>query len=180
MYYNFLWYIRHFLWTILNLRGDSLIYTSSLESFPILIKGYKVTRKTVWKIADPYNIIIYIKNGCCTIELMGEKFDLYKGDIFFIPADTVYLRKPLRDEFCEMIYLHFALPSPVTLTLPEENERVINGIMEEYRIGREITAASAYRSMLFLENLTKRCDKTKDIEKDIDEKGGKGSGRKIY
>ncbi len=86
-----------------------MIYHYKLNEFPQVISAYSVIRKTVWSVADPNHILIFIKNGSCRIKLLNEVYVLSAGDIIYIPANTQYIRTPFDDEFCEMYYIHFTL-----------------------------------------------------------------------
>lgn len=84
-----------------------MIYHFTCSRLPQIYSVYSVIRKTVWKIADPYHIIIFVKSGHCQIELNNSIVSLEAGDLFYIPANVLYTRRPLNDEFCEMLYIHF-------------------------------------------------------------------------
>ena len=86
-----------------------MIYYFKCNLLPKIDSVYSVIRRTVWKIADPFHIIIFIKNGNCRIEINNNIYDLTAGDLFFIPANTVYTRRPVNNEFCEIFYIHFSL-----------------------------------------------------------------------
>lgn len=87
-----------------------MIYSYNCPDLPQIESVYSVIRKTVWKIADPYNIIIFIKSGQCEIQLDNHIYRLAAGDLFYMPANTLYTRKPFNNEFCEIFYIHFTLP----------------------------------------------------------------------
>jgi len=78
-----------------------------LNTLPRVEKVYSVTRHTVWQIADPHHILLYIQNGACIVELDGTPFLLKKGDIFIIPKNTLYTRKPADENLCTILYVHF-------------------------------------------------------------------------
>lgn len=78
---------------------------------PKITAAYSVIRKTTWQIAEPSNIIILIKHGSCLFEINEQTFTASRGDIFYIPANTPYTRKPINDCLCEIAYLHFDFQS---------------------------------------------------------------------
>lgn len=84
-----------------------MIYSFNMDKLPVVHSLYAVERRTVWKVADPYNILIIILWGRCYIEAEGKEYLLEKGDVFFIPANCVYTRKPYNDEMCTIFYTHF-------------------------------------------------------------------------
>jgi len=71
---------------------------------------YRVTRRTVWQVADPYHILLFIHEGTCTVELEGEEYHLREGDLLFIPQDSLYIRRPVENRLCTMYYAHVRLP----------------------------------------------------------------------
>ena len=50
-----------------------MIYFYESAELPQISMAYSVIRRTVWRIADPYHILIYIKSGECKIETDGEE-----------------------------------------------------------------------------------------------------------
>lgn len=87
-----------------------MIERFSLDRLPEVAKVYTVTRHTVWQIADPYHILLYVQDGRCTVELDGKTHLLAPGDLFLIPENVLYTRRPADDDMCTMIYTHFHLP----------------------------------------------------------------------
>ena len=81
-----------------------------MEQLPDVAKVYAVTRHTVWQIADPYHILLYVQDGQCTVELDGKTHLLKTGDLFLIPENSLYTRRPADDRMCTMVYVHFHLP----------------------------------------------------------------------
>ncbi len=102
-----------------------MFYSMDLSRFPVVTKVYSVTRKTYWQVADPFNILIYVKKGCCFIELDGEKHKVREGEIFFIPERQSYKRSPADDEFCTMTYIHFTSGEVSYLTPKEIKTEII-------------------------------------------------------
>lgn len=90
-----------------------MYYYYELCEFPSITQLYWVTRNTVWEIADKDNILIFIKEGNCTITYENIQYPLNPGDVFFIPANHSYLRQPIDNSMCTMAYIHFALSTPI-------------------------------------------------------------------
>lgn len=88
-----------------------MTYSYNCSELPKVNGANSVIRKTIWQIADPFHILVFIKNGGCVFEMNGRIYELAKGDILYIPAKTVHIRKPLDDSLCEMVYIHFTLPA---------------------------------------------------------------------
>lgn len=91
-----------------------MIYAYTCRELPRIDSVYSVIRRTVWEIADPYHILIFVKNGQCQVELDDRLYRLQAGDVLYIPADTQYTRTPLNNEFCELYYIHFRLRADCT------------------------------------------------------------------
>lgn len=83
----------------------------SFDGFPEVARVYSVTRRTVWQIADPYHILLYIRSGSCSVELDGAVLRLGEGSFLLIPEKSLYLRRPAGDQLCTMFYAHFHLPA---------------------------------------------------------------------
>lgn len=97
-----------------------MYYSFKIDSFPIINNFYTVTRNTVWQITDKYNILIFIKEGSCSISFIDDEFILNPGDIFFIPANHSYTRRSINNTLCTMTYIHFSFPREAEqLDLPD-------------------------------------------------------------
>ena len=84
-----------------------MIYRFAL-THPVRIEHiYTVVRRTVWQVADPYHILLFIREGGCKIESGGAEHQLKEGDAIFIPAAQSYKRTPIGDGDCRMLYVHF-------------------------------------------------------------------------
>lgn len=84
-----------------------MIYELSLMKLPTVKECYSVTRNTVWQIADPFHILIFIREGICDLTLDNVTYRLCPGDIFFIPKGALYTRKSVNLTMCTMTYIHF-------------------------------------------------------------------------
>ncbi|MDP4133322.1 MAG: AraC family transcriptional regulator [Bacillota bacterium] len=91
-----------------------MIHKFDIGTLPKVEKVYKVTRRTVWQLSDPYNILLLILEGRCSITVENEEFTLSKGDLFFIPENQNYLRQPINNEMCTLLYIHFKAATPIT------------------------------------------------------------------
>ena len=102
-----------------------MYYCFELNEFPQIIQDYTVTRNTVWEIADKYNILILIQDGNCQITYENEDYTLEKGDIFFIPANHSYCRRPINNNACTMSYIHFSFSFEITqMDLPDLTAKI--------------------------------------------------------
>ena len=102
-----------------------MFYSLDLSHFPKVTKVYSVTRKTVWQVADPYNIFIYVEKGCCLIEINGEEHMVEEGSLLFIPEGQSYKRSPVGDTFCTMTYIHFKSGEITPLSIAELKGEII-------------------------------------------------------
>ena len=93
-----------------------MYYSFELNEFPQVTQYYRVTRNTLWEIADKYNILIFIQDGCCQITYENEEYILKKGDIFFIPANHSYCRRSINGTMCTMSYIHFSFSVEILQT----------------------------------------------------------------
>lgn len=115
-----------------------MIYAVDFSSLPVVNKVYSVTRRTVWQLADPYTILLYIKKGSCLLTLDEDSFTLTEGDMFFIPAGQKYIRQPVNNELCTLMYIHFTLCEPRILTgsealsqIREKKEQLNQSLLED-------------------------------------------------
>ena len=104
-----------------------MYYCFNLEKFPQIPHFYSVTRNTVWEITDHNNILIFIREGSCSINYENEDFILHPGDIFFIPANHAYTRRSINNQMCTMTYIHFSIINELEQLEPNEIvERISN------------------------------------------------------
>lgn len=115
-----------------------MIYAVEFSSLPVVEKVYSVTRRTVWQLADPYTILLYIKKGSCLLTLDEDSFTLNEGDMFFIPAGQKYIRQPINNEMCTLMYIHFTLSESRSLTdsealseIREKKEQLNQSLLED-------------------------------------------------
>ena len=122
-----------------------MLYELNFEKIPRIISSYTVTRRTVWQIADPYHILIYIQDGECTIECNNSLYQLKSGDVFFIPAMQLYTRRPFGEGTCTLSYIHFT-QELLGYDTEEEAARKILAIKE--KIDAEVLHEGAEASVL--------------------------------
>lgn len=89
-----------------------MFYECRLSRLPQITKCYTVTRNTVWQIAEPENLLIFIREGSCIMEAEGEHHLLSAGDVIFLPQRCAYLRRSVEGGMCTMTYVHFFLSEP--------------------------------------------------------------------
>lgn len=90
-----------------------MYYLMRLDRFPLIRQFYSVTRNTVWHIADKDHILIFVREGICSISYSNKEYTLQAGDIFFIPKNHSYTRRSINNTMCTMTYIHFSLPTEV-------------------------------------------------------------------
>ena len=66
-----------------------MIYNFKVNTLPKIEHIYTVVRKTVWQVADQYNILLVIMDGRCKIEINKESYVLNSGDAMLIPRAEV-------------------------------------------------------------------------------------------
>jgi AraC-like DNA-binding protein len=137
----------------------------SFGGFPEVARVYSVTRRTVWQIADPYHILLYIRSGSCSVELDRTALRLGEGSFLLIPERSLYLRRPAGDQLCTMFYAHFRLPAAeISDAQAAEELTEIRGRMDEallaerslfplsknFYVSRSGSAASKHREICSL------------------------------
>lgn len=96
-----------------------MIYGIDIAPLPDIIHVYQVRRRTVWQMTDPSHVLIYVRDGTCSVTIDDGTYLLSPGDLFFIPRGQSYVRKPVGDTFCTLLYIHFSADEPRLLS---ENE----------------------------------------------------------
>ena len=137
-----------------------MFYSFELEKIPTIQKFYSVVRNTVWSITDHDNILIIITNGKCRIDSDGESYLLCPGDVFFVPSEHSYERRPIDGELCTMHYIHFSTSSEITQLEPhellDELNRTYKKIDDELLDGDPVLS---YPSRIYIGNKTSLTDK---------------------
>ena len=147
-----------------------MYYGFELITLPLINNIYSVTRNTLWQITDKSNIIIFINEGRCEISCDGETFTVKKDDLFFIPKNHSYIRKPVNNELCTMTYVHFD-----TNTVLEEYtlENIYKTLVDlKNKITQELLQDESkitYPNTIFIQNFNtpSNADKIKDIFSDM-------------
>ena len=129
-----------------------MFYSFQLNTLPHIYSSYSVSKNTPWQIADNYNILLFISNGSCEIIYNNKSHILSKGDVFFIPANHAYTRRPVNDEICTMHYVHFILSEAPT----DCDADILRDLIIETQQRINIEASSderiQYPSTIYLEN----------------------------
>lgn len=97
-----------------------MIYYYECLEIPKFHSMFTVIRNTTWEIANTNHKLFYIENGSCKIKINNKVYILNKGDTFYIPANTPYIRSPLNDELCEIFSLCFNI-NPIKEELLNSN-----------------------------------------------------------
>ncbi len=109
---------------------SSMIYGFGMEKIPKIVHIYTVTRKTVWQVADQYNILLIILDGVCSVEMNKESFTLRAGDVLFIPKGESYKRTPVDDTMTKMLYVHFTVADEIR----EYSQMAARAALEELKL----------------------------------------------
>lgn len=104
-----------------------MVYSFNFEKLPEIASAYSNIRKTIWETLDAHNMIIFILEGSCYIEIDSKKYLVKEGECFFVPKNKIYRRSPVDDEYCNMLYIHF----DVSDTLREMTDREAYRFIEE-------------------------------------------------
>lgn len=102
-----------------------IYYYECLEA-PKFHSMFTVIRNTTWEIANTNHKLFYIENGSCKIKMNNKVHILNKGDIFYIPSNTPYIRSPFNEEFCEIFSLCFDINSTKEEILNSNNLSAIS------------------------------------------------------
>lgn len=142
-----------------------MFYSFTLDKIPILHSFYTVSRSTEWQIADDYNIIIFVTDGCCEIEFGGKTYLIEKGDIFFVPAKEFYIRKPVGNTVCTMHYIHFAIDTELLSHNTAELRDSVSAIKDELDSRLLSGETVEYPDRVYIKNMFKDvgCDKINEF-----------------
>lgn len=131
-----------------------MYYGFELSNIPLINSLYTVTRNTVWQITDKFNILIFINEGRCELSSDGETCVAKKGDLFFVPKNHSYIRKPVNGELCTMTYIHFDTDSEVSEYTMENLYKILADSKD--KITRELLQGETditYMNTVFLQHL---------------------------
>ena len=106
-------------------RGIFMIFRFNWERMPLVAKTYVVIRRTIWQVTDPFHILLYVQDGRCLLETGGQKYTLKAGDLFFLPENTMYARRPLDDSLCTLFYIHFKMPGMISFSDQQAQEDAV-------------------------------------------------------
>lgn len=84
-----------------------LIYYYECIEAPKFYSMFTVVRNTTWEVANTNHKLFFIISGTCQIKINNKTYTLNKDDVFYIPANTPYIRSPLNDEFCKILSICF-------------------------------------------------------------------------
>lgn len=88
-----------------------MFYSLDIADYPKVKRIYTVTRNTVWQISEKEHLLIFIRHGECTFTIDGEEIILSQGDVLYLPPETAYVRRPVGEKMCTMMYIHFTTES---------------------------------------------------------------------
>ena len=107
-----------------------MTYSFNIDKLPSIANTYTVMRNTVWQVADPHNILIFVLDGECNITTAGNVYHIKRGDCMFIPAEQPYKRTPVGSAMCTMMYIHFSTDEPVAELENGEAVQLIHSLKE--------------------------------------------------
>ena len=90
-----------------------MVYSFDIARLPEIKQIYTVVRRTVWEIADPRNILFFVLDGHCNVEIDNKVYHVSAGDVLFIPKNQIYKRTPVGDDYCTILYVHFTTAEPL-------------------------------------------------------------------
>ena len=108
-----------------------MVYKLSLQTLPEIEETYEIERKTLWRCADRRAILILITEGACRIDIDDNNLTLSKGDYILIPPSKEYIRRPVNDKSCKLLYVHFMLRSTIDSLSNKEAENELKEIINK-------------------------------------------------
>lgn len=108
-----------------------MVYNFTIDTLPKIENVYSVIRRTVWQVADPNHILLFVLDGECKICTNNHDYHLQAGSCLFIPAEQSYKRTPVGDSLCEMLYVHFSLADELSEYKNAEALQKINKLKAE-------------------------------------------------
>lgn len=105
-----------------------MFYSLDVSSYPKVKKIYTVTRNTVWQISEKEHLLIFIRHGECTFTADGETHLCSAGDVVYFPPETSYIRRPVGEKLCTMMYIHFTCENDALQYEPEGLTQLLSDI----------------------------------------------------
>lgn len=131
-----------------------MVYKIPLRTLPKIEEAYEIERKTVWRCADKRSILLFITEGSCLLEIGNEKRVLNAGDVFLIPSEKKYTRKPYKDQSCRLFYVHFTTESvPSSFSLDEAKKELRTAMAKTTALSAE-QRLSCTPEFLFIKQYT--------------------------
>ncbi len=110
-----------------------MIHEISVRTLPEVTRAYFVQRRTVWQIADPDTLLIFVTDGRCRITINNREYILTKGSVLFIPPKQHYIRRPIENEMCTLYYAHLRLYGGVSELSESEAANIIDARIKAHR-----------------------------------------------
>ena len=127
-----------------------MFFKIPLVQLPEIEETYEIERKTVWRSVDRRNILLFIINGTCQIEIDRNYFILNKGDVFLIPAGIEYIRRPIGTQLCRLFYAHFTTASKIVSVSFDEAKKELCDEMARLEMPAHPQRPSRLPSSLYL------------------------------
>lgn len=137
-----------------------------IKNYPLpeVVSSYEITRQTVWRCADEYNILVFILEGTCSFTITNKTYKLSAGDVIFIPNGEEYIRRPVENSSCRFAYIHFKTTSPIEKISEDDFNNALSKLEKEnYNKQTEISEILLPQII----NITNDFDRLTDVLKDI-------------
>ena len=157
-----------------------MIYEFTVNHLPKVVKAYTVVRRTVWQMADPDHILLYIREGSCTVETGGRQYLLQQGDLLFLPENTMYIRRPVEESLCTMVYVHFSMPDIRIREAERVREEVWQRKQEMDNAFLQADVSGAESERLYLKAHMHLQEKQREIQRIMEDYGETKSGGTIH
>lgn len=141
-----------------------MIYWFDMDSIPSITHIYKISRKTVWQVTDPYNILVTVTDGSCIFYINNREYTVNAGESFFIPHDVNYTRKPCDNKMCTFYYMHFSMETQMYECNYSEANEQLNKVRNINSTASNNEFYHNSKNCIFIANKTKYADFEKVID----------------
>lgn len=142
----------------------NLIYYYECIEAPKFYSMFTVVRNTTWEVANTNHKLFFIIDGTCQIKINNKTYILEKDDIFYIPANTPYIRSPLKDEYCKILSVCFDISASRAEILSSDYN--ISANLDSYTLTEKLVEQSKF--CFLLPSLTRDTSSDQTIKRQID------------